>query len=315
MWVNVVLIGFFSNYTPLSHSRGAQNGNNYNMKVLLYGNSNNENALLGIESLTAHLESRGIACDVEPQFFLYLSTSGIDLHGAQQMLTAVVPRAALAISLGGDGTFLTTVMWMAPHRIPIMGVNTGHLGYLTACRLDQVCDMVDDFFAGRLVIEERSMVQVECDGVHIEHPFALNEVALQRHDSSTMIEMETRLNGTLLTTYKGDGLVVSTPTGSTAYNLSAGGPLLDPTLPCFVLTPVCPHSLTMRPIVVPDGARIDITTHARSEQYLTSLDGESIVCPAGSTVSITRSPMKVLVVQRPGHHFAATLQQKLHWGY
>ncbi len=284
------------------------------MKILLYGNSNNGDALAGIEALTAHLEQRGIACDIEAKFHDYLALSGVALHGSRRLPVGEQPAGDLAISLGGDGTFLTTVMWMAPLRIPIMGVNTGHLGYLTACGLDQVAEMVDDIAAGNLAVQERSMVQVQCDGVDIEHPFALNEVALQRHDSSSMIEMETRLNGHPLTTYKGDGLVLSTPTGSTAYNLSAGGPLLDPSLACLVLTPVCPHSLTMRPIVVPDDAVITITTHCRSEQYIMSLDGESIVCPAGSTVAVTRSPMTVLVVQRPGHHFATTLQQKLHWG-
>jgi len=284
------------------------------MKILLYGNSNQEKAIDGISLLAAHLAQRGIDCDVEAQFYDYLVEAGAKLHSAGRMACGTVPQADLAISLGGDGTFLTTVMWVAPHRIPIMGVNTGHLGYLTACSIDQVCGMIDDIIDGNYVTEERTMVQVECDQAHIEHPFALNEVALQRHDSSSMIEMETCLNGKHLTTYKGDGLVVSTPTGSTAYNLSAGGPLLDPSTACLVLTPVSPHSLTMRPIVVPDNARIDITTHARAEQYLISLDGESIPCPAGSTVTITRSPMKVIVVQRPGHHFANALQQKLHWG-
>lgn len=284
------------------------------MKILLYGNSWQENAIDGINSLAAHLAQRGIECDIEAQFYDYLVEAGARLHSAGRMACGAVLPADLAISLGGDGTFLTTVMCVAPHHIPIMGVNTGHLGYLTACSIDQAGAMIDDFVAGKIATEERTMLQVECDQVDIEHPFALNEVALQRHDSSTMIEMETRLNGNPLTTYKGDGLVVSTPTGSTAYNLSAGGPILAPSTECIVLTPVSPHSLTMRPIVVPDRARIDITTHARAEQYLISLDGESIPCPAGSTVTITLAPIKVFVVTKPGHNFAKTLQHKLHWG-
>ncbi len=284
------------------------------MKILLYGNGDNGDALSGIEALTAHLQRRGIDCDIEAQFHDYLTACGVSLHGARRLAGDEQPGGGLAVSLGGAGTFLTTVMWMAPLRIPIMGVNTGHLGYLTACALDQAPDMVDEIARGNYAVQERSMVQVECEGVHIEHPYALNEVALQRHDSSSMIEMETWLNGHKLTTYKGDGLVLSTPTGSTAYNLSAGGPLLDPSLACLVITPVCPHSLTMRPIVVPDDSRITITTRTRSEQYIMSLDGECIVCPAGSTVTVTRSPLTVLVVQRPGHHFTTTLQQKLYWG-
>lgn len=284
------------------------------MKVLLYGNNNQGQVVDGIEALAAMLTARGIECSVEAQFYDYLVQAGAKLHAVERLHYGTVPRADLAISLGGDGTFLTTVMWVASHGIPIMGVNTGHLGYLTACQLEQAHLLVALFEEGKCTIEERTMVQVQCQGVEIEHPFALNEVAILRHDTSSMIEMETRLNEQPLTTYKGDGLVVSTPTGSTAYNLSAGGPILAPSSPCLVLTPVSPHSLTMRPIVVPDTARVTITTRSRSHHYLISLDGESVTCPSGSTITITRCPMKALVVQRPGHNFAQTLHRKLHWG-
>ncbi|MCQ2288704.1 MAG: NAD(+)/NADH kinase [Muribaculaceae bacterium] len=284
------------------------------MKILIYGKDGQHHAIKGIETLTRHMALRGIECCVEAQFYDYLTQEGASLPTVERLDIGHVPHAHLAISLGGDGTFLTTVMWVAPHRIPILGVNTGHLGYLTACTIDNACDMLDDFMAGRHVIEERAMLQVECNDVNIEHPYALNDIVITRHDLSAMLEMETRLNGKLLTTYKSDGLVVSTPTGSTAYSLSAGGPILDPTTACLILTPVSPHSLTMRPLVIPDDARIDITTHARSDSYLVSLDGESLQCPTGSTVTITRSTMKALVVQRRDHHFAKTLQQKLHWG-
>lgn len=284
------------------------------MKVLLYGNDNQGKALADIESLASHLTERCIECSVEAQFYDYLVQAGARLRGVERLHYGTVPQADLAISLGGDGTFLTTVMWVAPHRIPILGVNTGHLGYLTACQLEQALDMIELFAAGRCTIEERTMITVHCDDAVIEHPYALNEVAVLRHDTSSMIEMETMLNGQSLTTYKGDGLVVSTPTGSTAYNLSAGGPILDPSSACMVITPVSPHSLTMRPIVVPDDACVAITTRARSDHFLVSLDGESFPCPTGSTITITKSPMRVLVVQRPGHNFAHTLHQKLHWG-
>lgn len=284
------------------------------MKILLFGNSYQQEALGGIEALVKHISEQGHECHVEADFLAYLEQKLCHAVPATAFASHQVNDANLAISLGGDGTFLTTVMWVAPHRVPILGVNTGHLGYLTACQLNDACAMVDTFVAGRHDIEERTMLHVECDSADIEHPFALNEVAVLRHDTSSMIEMETRLHSFPLTTYKGDGLVVSTPTGSTAYNLSAGGPIMDPSTACLVLTPVSAHSLTMRPIVVPDDARIDITTRARSEQYLVSLDGESVPCPTGSTITITRSPVKVLVVQQAGHNFASTLQQKLHWG-
>ena len=284
------------------------------MKVLLFGNNFQQQALHGIKDLIAHLQQRGMECAVERDFHSYLVQELGHMDHVKPFAPCEVDSAQLAISLGGDGTFLTTVMWVAQHSIPILGINTGHLGYLTACNIDNACDMVDDFAAGKHTIETRTMVQVQCDALHIAHPYALNEVAVLRHDTSSMIEMETSLRGLPLTTYKGDGLVISTPTGSTAYNLSAGGPIMAPSAPCLVLTPVSAHSLTMRPIVVPDDARIDITTRARSDYYLVSLDGESFTCPTGSTITITRSPIKVMVVQKTGNNFASTLQQKLHWG-
>ena len=284
------------------------------MNVIIFGNSHPTQSIDGIKALIDHLKSRGMGCCIEDEFRQFLTHATTGIEWTATLAAGDTPQASLAISLGGDGTFLTAVMWVAPHNSPILGINTGHLGYLTACQLDKACEMVDDVAAGRHAIEQRTMVQVECDAVDIEHPFALNDVAVLRHDTSSMIEMETSLNGLPLTTYKGDGLVVSTPTGSTAYNLSAGGPIVTPTAPCLVLTPISAHSLTMRPIVVPDDARITIKGISRSDHYLVSLDGESITCPTGSTVTITRSPIKVQLVQRPGHNFARTLQQKLHWG-
>ena len=220
----------------------------------------------------------------------------------------------VALSLGGDGTFLTTVMWVAPHRIPIMGINTGHLGYLTAYRLDEADQAMAALEQGDYRIEERAMLQVTCEGVTIEHPYALNDIAFLRHDTSAMLELETHLSGNYLTTYKGDGLVVSTPTGSTAYNLSAGGPIMAPSTRCLVLSPLSPHSLSMRPLVVDDEAQIDITTRSRASHYQVSVDGETTVCPVGSHVTIRKAQFTARVVLAHGHDFASTLRQKLFWG-
>jgi NAD+ kinase len=222
--------------------------------------------------------------------------------------------ADVALSLGGDGTFLTTVMWVVEQDIPIMGINMGHLGYLAAYSLDEAEQAVDDLLAGNYTIERRSMLRARCEGVEIEHPLALNDIAILRQDTSSMIEMETTLQGKPLTTYKGDGLVVCTPTGSTAYNLSAGGPILEPTTRCLVLSPLSPHSLTMRPLVVPDESVITIVTHTRADTYRLSVDGEGITCPAGTRVTIERAPLTVQVIQRTDNNFARTLRHKLHWG-
>ena len=225
-----------------------------------------------------------------------------------------VPPADMAVSLGGDGTFLTTVMWVARQGMPILGINMGHLGYLTAGRLVEGNDLIDDVLAGNYRIEERTMLEVSCDAARIEHPWALNEIAVLRHDTSSMLDMETRLRSHALTTYRGDGLIVSTPTGSTAYNMSVGGPILEPTTSCLVLSPISPHSLTMRPLVVRDDSEITIRTHSRATHYEVSIDGEVTLCPTGSSLTIRRAPYCARVVQKEGNNFASTLRQKLLWG-
>ena len=158
------------------------------------------------------------------------------------------------------------------------------------------------------------MLQVHCDAVDIPHPWALNEVAILRHDTSSMLDMETQLRSHNLTTYRGDGLIVSTPTGSTAYNMSVGGPILEPTTSCLVLSPISPHSLTMRPLVVRDDSVIMVRTHSRADHYEVSIDGEVTLCPTGSTLTIARAPYCARVVQLQGNNFASTLRQKLLWG-
>ena len=220
----------------------------------------------------------------------------------------------MALSLGGDGTFLTTAMWVSRQGMPILGINMGHLGYLTTGHLDKNSNIIEEVLAGNYRIEERTMLQVESDTVDIPHPWALNEVAILRHDTSSMLDMETRLRSHTLTTYRGDGLIVSTPTGSTAYNMSVGGPILEPTTSCLVLSPISPHSLTMRPLVVRDDSEIVVRTHSRATHYEVSIDGEVTLCPTGSQLTIRRADHCARVVQLAGNNFASTLRQKLLWG-
>ena len=287
---------------------------NVAMKLVIFGNNYQDANITAIVRLIAQLRERGVAVSLEREFHDYLQSQTTGLCALHTVSAGAAIDADVALSLGGDGTFLTTVMWVVEQGVPIMGINMGHLGYLAAYSLDEAPQAIDDLLAGHYVIEHRAMLMAQCEGVDIEHPLALNDIAILRQDTSSMIEMETTLQGRPLTTYKGDGLVVCTPTGSTAYNLSAGGPILEPNTRCMVLSPISPHSLTMRPLVVPDEAVITIVTHTRADSYRLSLDGEGITCPAGSRVTIRRAPVEVKVIQRTGHNFAQTLRHKLHWG-
>lgn len=282
-------------------------------QLVIFGNTYQKGDIKRVLGLLDHLRLQGLEVAVERDYLEYLKTSGeaVDLPSFEAQS---VPMADMALSLGGDGTFLTTVMWVSRLGMPILGVNLGHLGYLTAGGLDEHGNMIDDVLAGNYHIEERTMLQVACDAVEIAHPWALNEIAILRHDTSSMLDMETRLRGHELTTYRGDGLIVSTPTGSTAYNMSVGGPILEPTTSCLVLSPISPHSLTMRPLVVSDDSEIVVRTHSRADHYEVSIDGEVTLCPTGSSLTIARAPYCARVVQRRGNNFASTLRQKLLWG-
>lgn len=281
-------------------------------RLVIFGNTYQQGDVGRVLTLLEYLRQRGLDVAVEREYLRYLSQEHeIDLPA---FAAAHVPDADMALSLGGDGTFLTTAMWVSPKGMPILGVNVGHLGYLTAGSLDEHAHVIDDVLAGNYRIEERTMLQVACGAVEISHPWALNEVAILRHETSSMLDMETRLRSHELTTYRGDGLIISTPTGSTAYNMSVGGPILEPTTSCLVLSPISPHSLTMRPLVVRDDSEIVVRTHTRATHYEVSLDGEVSLCPTGSTLTISRAPYCARVVQTLDNNFASTLRQKLLWG-
>ena len=281
-------------------------------QIVIFGNRYQQDDASTVLSLLDDLRRRGLHVAVEEEYLHYLyGDSEPDIASFE---ASHVPDADMALSLGGDGTFLTTVMWVARQGMPILGINVGHLGYLTSGRLAEGSAIIDDVLAGNYRIEERTMLQVDCDDVEIPHPWALNEVGVLRHDTSSMLDMETRLRSHELTTYRGDGLIVSTPTGSTAYNMSVGGPILEPTTSCLVLSPISPHSLTMRPLVVRDDSVIIIRTYSRASHYEVSIDGEVTLCPTGSALTIARAPYCARVVQRQGNNFASTLRQKLLWG-
>lgn len=280
-------------------------------RLVIFGNTYQRDDTTKVALLLERLSERGLEVAIEAEYLRFL---GSNVKGEYSSFEANdVPDADMALSLGGDGTFLTTVMWVSRQGMPILGINLGHLGYLTTGRLDE-SNIIDDILAGNYRIEERTMLQVECDAVEIPHPWALNEVAILRHDTSSMLDMETRLRSHELTTYRGDGLIVSTPTGSTAYNMSVGGPILEPTTSCLVLSPISPHSLTMRPLVVRDDSVIIVRTHSRATHYEVSIDGEVSLCPTGSTLTIRRAPYCARVVQLQSNNFANTLRQKLLWG-
>lgn len=284
------------------------------MNVLIFGNCYLHEVLPQVDELVDALLHSGARVALEQSFHDWAAASALRCASLPSAPAGAAAQADLLVSLGGDGTLLHTAHATASLSKPILGLNAGHLGYLTAASLARGPQVVAEIAAGHYRLEQRMMLQVSCDAVDIASPYALNEVALLRQDAGSVIEMETLLRGEPLTTYVGDGLVISTPTGSTAYNMSAGGPILEPTTSCMVLSPVSPHALTMRPLVVRDDSRVTITTRSRASHYMLSLDGNSMACPAGSTVTVWQAPHRVHIIMPGESNFAATLRQKLLWG-
>ena len=226
-----------------------------------------------------------------------------------------------ALSVGGDGTFLTSAAVIGNKNIPILGVNVGHLGFLADVQSQDLDDILQKLVAGEYTIERRSLLNVKVldkEGILrndlVMAPNALNEVAILKQGLTNMLTIETKVNGELLHTYHSDGLVISTPTGSTAYNLSIGGPLVVPQNRAIILTPIAPHSLTVKPIVVPDDWTFDIRVNSRYDTYMVSVDGRSQSLSTDMSLHIERATYTVKVVQIGDNSFLKSLRTKLNWG-
>jgi NAD+ kinase len=223
--------------------------------------------------------------------------------------------ADMVISLGGDGTFLSAASKVGDKDIPILGINTGRLGFLSDISPDELEDTFDEIANKHYKIEERSVLQLISDEPKLlQEPFALNEIAVMKHDSSSMISIYTTVNGAYLHTYQADGLIVATPTGSTAYSLSVGGPIMVPHANTIALTPIAAHSLNVRPLVMCDDWEISLRVESRSHNFLVAIDGRSVSCSEGIQLTIRRAPYSIKVVKRYNHIFFNTLRQKLMWG-
>ena len=254
-------------------------------------------------------------CDAEVLF------DAFSAHGIA--VTEAVDEADFAVSMGGDGTFLTTAMRVGEKQIPILGINTGRLGFLADFSLADIMQTLDNLQAGLLRQERCNVLQVEYNegaggkgrGSGMQgYPFALNEVAVLKRDNSSMISIRASLNGEYLTTYQADGLIVNTPTGSTGYALSVGGPVILPGSQNIGLVPVAPHGLTVRPLMLPDNLEVTLTVESRSHNFLVAIDGRSESCQDSTTLTIRKAPYQVVALKRPETTFLHTLRSKLLWG-
>ena len=284
------------------------------MRIAVYGSRRQDNYLPEIEAFMKRLAQMGVEVVMHPKLYKYLQAVMLPALAAVRRVTDSSDFTAdAAVSIGGDGTFLRTAMGVSRSDIPILGVNTGHLGYMTALSVDRLSEVPELIMSGTLSYERRGLIEVVSPEIKT-WPFALNEVTISKDDSASMIDAMTYLDGIHLADYCADGLIIATPTGSTAYNLSVGGPVIQPQTRVWVISPIAAHTLTMRPLVISDSSSLSILPQARAEHFRLTLDGRSVSLPVGTEIRLRRADFDVKVFHLPGSSFIETLRNKLHWG-
>ena len=296
------------------------------MKIVLFGNMYNnkpeeyENQFYAI---CQKIKKHCIEIYLPATFFETLSVGLKEkIAPYTHLYHASVHKVDLALSIGGDGTFLRTAAEIAHLQIPILGINTGRLGFLADIKFNDLDETLDEIFNNNYRIENRMLLKTTTIPQSTEDGqensdfanYSLNEVAILKQDTSSMLTIHAYINDEYLTSYQADGLVVATPTGSTAYSLSIGGPIMVPTAPSIILTAIAPHSLNSRPLVVDSNSRIRLVVESRSDNYLVSLDGVSQTLSANTVLEICKADYAQPVVKRRGHTFFETLRNKLMWG-
>jgi len=285
------------------------------LKFAVFGMINQEKSTHAVAKVFESLYAHGAEVYVDRPFYESLPTElRAEVH-ADGVFEGHNFEADFVLSLGGDGTFLRVASRVGAKQTPILGVNLGRLGFLADVLPSELGDALDALYAGNFVTEEHSVIQIETEGGTIGgSPYALNDIAILKRDNAAMIQIRTCIDGEYLVTYQADGLIVSTPTGSTAYSLSNGGPIITPQSGNLCLTPVAPHSLNIRPIVLGDNSVITLTVSSRSHNYLIAIDGRSEKMLDTTTVTIRKAPHTVKMVKKNGLRYFATLREKMMWG-
>ncbi len=285
------------------------------LKFAIFGNEYQAKKSASIEIILSFLGRKGAEIYVENAYYDFLVRDlRLDLKVAG-VFEGYNFDVDYVISMGGDGTFLKAASRVGAKGTPIIGVNMGRLGFLADVLPGEVETALGSLYAGECLVEDHAVIQVEAEGgILAGNPFALNDIAVLKRDDASMISIRTQIDGEFLVTYQADGLVVSTPTGSTAYNLSNGGPIIIPQSGSLCLTPVAPHSLNIRPIVINDTVEITLDIESRSHNYLVAIDGRSERMTEQTRLVIRKAPHSIKIVKQRNQRYFSTLREKLMWG-
>jgi NAD+ kinase len=286
------------------------------MNLSIHGKPFNDHTIPYIQDMFNHLKDHSVNLQIFGDFKTFLIDKGITIPEHSIFYNKhEVFNADFLLSIGGDGTLLETVTFSAEREIPILGINTGRLGFLATTARENTKEAINDLLNKRYKLDERTLISLVSDddlfnGVN----FALNEFTILKRDTSSMIVVHTYIDGEYLNSYWADGLIVSTPTGSTGYSLSVGGPIVLPQSNNFIVAPVSPHNLNVRPLIVTDTSTISFEIEGRSENFLVSLDSRSRAVPANTRLAVKKEAFKAKIVEVKGYNFLQTLRSKLNWG-
>lgn len=289
------------------------------LKIGIYGQYYHENSESSIKQIFEVLKTKNVAIHVEANFLKLTKDNPLmdQSYTNYPSFKSLDKSFDLFFSIGGDGTTLKAVTFVKDLNIPIVAINTGNLGFMATLQKENIEAGLKQILDGNYSLSQRSLLSVESDSpseVIENFNIALNEVTVNRKDTTSMIGVHTEIDGYPITSYWADGLIVSTPTGSTGYSLSCGGPVIDPSANSFVITPIAPHNLNARPLVIPDSSEVRLRVSARSESFLTSLDSRIATLPAETSILIKKADFTISLVQLKPTSFFNTLRKKLLWG-
>ena len=284
------------------------------MKIAIFSIDSSDDVKSVIDKIFKLSINKNISFHIYSELYRSLGLKGHSLYNNHLDLNS---EFDLMISIGGDGTFLRTLGLVRDKEIPVLGINTGRLGFLSTMNHENISEYYTDIINSNYEIEERSTVQVKVlNSKILDEIFCvgLNEISIVRKNTTSLINIQTKLDGQFLNSYWSDGLIVSTPTGSTGYSLSCGGPIVSPNSNSLILTPISPHNLNARPIVISDKTKIEINVSGREDFHLLSIDTKSVSLKHGNSIIIEKSPIKFKLVKLDGNSYYETLREKLFWG-
>jgi len=287
------------------------------MKIGIYGLKAGEEQKASFEAFFEELRSRNIRITIETGFLEILKElisfdhSELETFSSYENLQKDID---LFFTFGGDGTILSAATIIQDKKIPVVGINTGRLGFLATINIDILLESLENILSGNYKISERSLIEVHSDEEDIEFPFALNEISVTRRETTSMITVEAFMNGEFLNAFWADGLIVSTPTGSTGYSLSCGGPIVHPDNHTFIITPIAPHNLNVRPLTIPDDSIIELSIDSRVDEYFLSLDSRNKPLSTKVKLKLKKAGFFLHIVEPKDKTYLMTLRDKMFWG-